>query len=1212
MNYRQSLDLISFMLNFGVRYMRKRSYFYSAVAMSGLLMGAGVVSSSASAGQFSLAAQTNWAVSKVDGANENARYCAMARRYSHNVVLSLAQNMNSETSLALDFLSNSFDVNEHYRVVVSPGAGEHQEFEVKPVSGQAIVLRLGDNSAFMDALMVSERLDVSVAEHEYRFEMTDLREGQASLNGCVRGLSGEDVAKADDPKRIVERVAEAVTGPVAAVASAVPAMQCDATDHGREKKLAAKITKLENKLETLQRAEGGSSKRLVDVNMKLAQKDEKIQLLNAQMDQGRSERLGQEDKVVQLVTSERALKDQIVTLRREMDGYKSKLSQKVGDQDAQGRLAQLELDVSKKDEQVKLLRAQKNDALAKLATYGDAKDDATRSSADQALKLSKAEEARDLLRKEADRLRADVSRYEDELAQSRREIDSAQGDVRDLRSQLSAMPSATSVVSSVASVAAHAPTALISSGSAVSAGVDEARREVMRLGSMLDNQRSQCSADKKRMEQVLFDPELGDAQYQDMIGSLQNELDVLRDRFARQETDLRRESAGKIERHRSDIDRLNKTVKLLEGEKALVQAKSSGGDKSGMVARMERDLASYRSQKDVVEAQLAEAKRQNALTRDRLEEFETDAAALKDENVRLKSQILDTDYSQTDWAKERSDMSLKLAQLQESKARLMMQLSGDAQAQTQGPLLKNIAELEERLYAAEGKVVSLDQALSSARKGSERFQIEKEALEKQASSLGDDRATLKSQLTLAQADKEQFGRELGALKIEKAKIEQERSRLEGDLSRVSSELQQSKLEFANYKTAHDLKGDEALAAAQNGYDRRLSEYKSTQEALLANKIKEAQLDKQEALAMLRVELDTKFKNDMVQLEADARRSLDRFQQDVDKRHDNDMNEVRLMAKDELVGFRSRQDDLVSAEVNKQIKIWKQKQRLELEQYEQELKQAHMQDVERLRGENDANVVALKSQFEGDLVKAVEKARVVEQAEIHKKMMLSENADDMRYSQSVADIARQSAPAPVTRAVEPVVKPVVELVSARKSGHPADLMTPMVDGQNIVSAHVVDASFIQNDELEQLLKQAHVSLSQNVEKARLKGQDNGRVSHVWMSDDKVMGSLEQIVATAGQSFTQFVGTYLTNSQKRCTGEFAAIENDGYGGQKMQGYEIACVPDGSVTQASSAALLFADIGGIWTVFANETSAANMDVSMDVRDRIHDVVAKKYIGR
>lgn len=133
-----------------------------------------------------LSPSTEWAVTKFD--NASGAYCAMARRYNRDTVMTIAQNGDAETSFALDFQRPLWRTGDTIGVTLDPGAGQQRLYDIQPVSGQAFVVRMGRDDSFFAALEKTGMLRVEVAGQSYHFSLSDFDAGQGRLDACVASM----------------------------------------------------------------------------------------------------------------------------------------------------------------------------------------------------------------------------------------------------------------------------------------------------------------------------------------------------------------------------------------------------------------------------------------------------------------------------------------------------------------------------------------------------------------------------------------------------------------------------------------------------------------------------------------------------------------------------------------------------------------------------------------------------------------------------------------------------------------------------------------------------------------------------------------------------------------------------------------------------------------------------------------------------------------
>ena len=175
--------------------MSKRSFLYSA-AIIGLVGASGVAIQPALAQKgVALQPSTQWAVNKVETSSDGNGYCAVARRFRPNTILTFARNASNEASFALDFQQPRFRQAQGMEVMLDPGAGQQRAFEVFPVSNQAFVIRLGQDEEFFEALGQTGFLRVAFGDKAYHFDLSDIDTGQAKLATCVASTEGPAVAE---------------------------------------------------------------------------------------------------------------------------------------------------------------------------------------------------------------------------------------------------------------------------------------------------------------------------------------------------------------------------------------------------------------------------------------------------------------------------------------------------------------------------------------------------------------------------------------------------------------------------------------------------------------------------------------------------------------------------------------------------------------------------------------------------------------------------------------------------------------------------------------------------------------------------------------------------------------------------------------------------------------------------------------------------------
>ena len=139
--------------------------------------------------------KSGWAVTRIDGQNPQTSYCALARPYEQDLVVTLGRNVAEEYSIAIDFQTAKLNTEKAYNLILQPSPGQIRAYEMMPASEQAMVIRLGYDDSFFKALQQSELLKAEIDGVNYHFSMPDVGSGQADLKKCMAGLTGKSETK---------------------------------------------------------------------------------------------------------------------------------------------------------------------------------------------------------------------------------------------------------------------------------------------------------------------------------------------------------------------------------------------------------------------------------------------------------------------------------------------------------------------------------------------------------------------------------------------------------------------------------------------------------------------------------------------------------------------------------------------------------------------------------------------------------------------------------------------------------------------------------------------------------------------------------------------------------------------------------------------------------------------------------------------------------
>lgn len=146
----------------------------------------------AATGALMMTGNADWKVAKIDAPSgqKDGAYCAMTRKFNKNVVLTIGSKADGAMSLAFDFQKKTFDPKKNYVIAMTAGSDVKRAFEARPASPAAIVLDAGTDEPFVEALEKNAKVDVSIDGSIYVFDLGPFAAGRKKLAGCVAALPG--------------------------------------------------------------------------------------------------------------------------------------------------------------------------------------------------------------------------------------------------------------------------------------------------------------------------------------------------------------------------------------------------------------------------------------------------------------------------------------------------------------------------------------------------------------------------------------------------------------------------------------------------------------------------------------------------------------------------------------------------------------------------------------------------------------------------------------------------------------------------------------------------------------------------------------------------------------------------------------------------------------------------------------------------------------
>lgn len=560
--------------------------------------------------------QGEWAVTRVAAKGPGKDpYCTMARRFGDNTILTFARNGKDETSLAMDFQPNTLAKGQSYYVTLSAGADEKRAFDVTPVSDKAMVIRLGQDAKFHDALNRAGSLNVDVAGLQFKFELPDMEKGHQDLGGCVTSivepaageLATQQAASASVPAVTPEAI---INAPAKAASVGNPAPTLSEAESLREENL-----RLKNALERERREyedrfmkESAGSSQVSEVmeKLKLLEKensDLKYQLADARSMQPKSKAEAPAVVAAPAVCAPTVSGEKAPAVQAELSLLREENTRLKADLAAQ-KTAMVELEMKASQ--------------AAEAAQGDSKKWATDTAT-----ISRLQSRVDELSAQNTKLQSDLTAAQASVSASAAASVKDDGSItlsqlRSVEAQLRSVENERDTLRlQIDKMGEGGEDKLLKlSGSdwnleQATRRYNEAEREIRRLGTQLEQARTKCTAEKKEIEYMLFDPEIATKEQISKLMTLEQELTTAKAELARKDTD----AGGKL-------DEYQQKIASLEGE--LQAAKQGTVDAETLKAQ----ITQAQADKKQLEQRVAQ-----------LEQGSVGGSASVNENLALKDRI---------------------------------------------------------------------------------------------------------------------------------------------------------------------------------------------------------------------------------------------------------------------------------------------------------------------------------------------------------------------------------------------------------------------------------------------------------------------------------------------------------------------------------------------------------------------------------------------
>lgn len=635
--------------------MRIRTFLLSTALITGLVISAAPAGAQ-TAPKVSYKPQGEWAVSRIAAKAEGkVPYCTMARRFGENVIMTFARNAKDETSLTFDFQPNTLAKGQSYYVTLTPHSDESRAFDVSPVSDKAMVIRLGQDHAFHEALKKSGVLAVDIAGLRYDFNVPDMDKGYQDLEGCIGSMVEPAAGGTPEAESIL-------AAPVTASSSDFPTPVLHEAGPSESEALQEENMRLRNALERERREyedrfmkESAGSSQVSEVMEKVRMLEQennnlKYQLADARSMSGAAQKTAPQapaEPVACTPTVDPAVSLELGALREENSRLKSDL--------AAQKTAMIEMEMSASG-------AKSADA-AKVAN-----DTAT---------IARLQSRVDELMSQNSKLQSDLSmaQMQSQSAQASVISTSAESSIsvaqlRSVESQLKSVEEERdSLRKQIESFSSGKEDGLLKLSSSdwnleqATRRYNEAEREIRRLGTQLEQARSRCTAEKKEIEYMLFDPNIATQEQISKLMSLEAEVVSAKAELARKDTEVGEKiasyeqqiaalqgqaaSAQDLALIKSDRDYLSQKLAILESEKLALEQRLAESIQPAAGSAVMADVGEVMPSSQVVEVTHVRAEEEYARVAGYVSQQEDDDAYGKPVSLAPKSAIREDAFVST-------------------------------------------------------------------------------------------------------------------------------------------------------------------------------------------------------------------------------------------------------------------------------------------------------------------------------------------------------------------------------------------------------------------------------------------------------------------------------------------------------------------------------------------------------------------------------------
>lgn len=146
-----------------------------------------------------------WEVKNMGAAAAGASpYCAMIANYEKGVMLAVARNGEGFGSIAMDFEQSFFEPGTKYPIGLSVDNKSTRHLQAAATGGRSLIVQLGQDSEFFNALKRDGRLDVALPQTGVSFSLRGFSRHNAKFEDCAQVPESDRTRTAGASKEVVE------------------------------------------------------------------------------------------------------------------------------------------------------------------------------------------------------------------------------------------------------------------------------------------------------------------------------------------------------------------------------------------------------------------------------------------------------------------------------------------------------------------------------------------------------------------------------------------------------------------------------------------------------------------------------------------------------------------------------------------------------------------------------------------------------------------------------------------------------------------------------------------------------------------------------------------------------------------------------------------------------------------------------------------------